>query len=157
MMCLRAGSWHSSPLRGPTNSWLRQKQILTPKHWADVRDSYGWIRRRVEETERENYLIWRPVFSTYPDPRELPETEPPIRSIHGPVRGPWHKYSRGLPGRPLVGRDALNPQETWGLRNRGGLAGMGSTLSEARGRRSGMRNCVGEDWGGTGNNWNVNK
>ena len=28
-------------------------------------------------------LIERPTVATDPDPRELPETEPPTRSIHG--------------------------------------------------------------------------
>ena len=50
----------------------------------------------------------RPAVSTYPDPRELPETEPPTRSIHGPVRGHWHKYSIGLHGLASEGDDGLN-------------------------------------------------
>ena len=41
------------------------------------------------------------------DPRELPETEPPTRSIQGSVRGPWYKYNRGLPGQTLAGEMIL--------------------------------------------------
>ena len=67
------------------------------------------IWERLEEAEEEVSPIGRPAVSTNPDPRELPETEPPTRSIHRPVLGPWHKYSRGLPGQALVGEDALNP------------------------------------------------
>lgn len=46
-----------------------------------------------------------------PDPRELSETEPSIRSKHRLVGGhhPQHIYSRGLAGLALVADDALNP------------------------------------------------
>jgi hypothetical protein len=70
MMCLH--------LRGPTSSWLKLTQILTPNHWTEVGDPYGWFRR-TEEAEVEGNPIGRPVVSSHPDPRELPETEPPIR------------------------------------------------------------------------------
>lgn len=41
------------PLRGPTSSWMRQKQILTSNHQTEVRDFLGWIRGRTRETEGE--------------------------------------------------------------------------------------------------------
>jgi hypothetical protein len=69
-------------------------------------------RRIIEEAEGESNLIGRPEVSTYPDPRELPETDPPPRRIYGPVPGPWHRYNKGLPGQALVGEDAYNPGET---------------------------------------------
>jgi hypothetical protein len=39
------------------------------------------IRERIEEAEGEGDLIGRSAVSTNPDPRELPEIEPPTRSI----------------------------------------------------------------------------
>jgi hypothetical protein len=47
--------------------------------------------------------IERPAVSIYPDPRELPETKSPSRSIPKPVCGHGHKYNRGLLGQALVG------------------------------------------------------
>lgn len=38
--------------------------------------------------------IGRPAVSTYPDPRELPETEPPTRNIYRAVLGHWHMCAR---------------------------------------------------------------
>jgi hypothetical protein len=74
----------------PASSWMRQKQMLTPRHWTEVGDPYGWIRGRIEEAERGSDPIGRPAVPTNPDPREFPETEPPTRSIHRLPRGPWH-------------------------------------------------------------------
>ena len=96
------------------------KQIPLPNHWTDARDPYGWIRERVEEGEGEGDPTGRRVVSPNPDHRELSETELLTRSIHKQVRGPQHKYSRGLPCQASVGEDALNPQETWGPRTWGG-------------------------------------
>ena len=133
---LQMGAWHGWPLRGPTNSWLGQKQKLTLDHCTEVGDPYSWIRIRIEEAEKEN----KPIVC-----RDLPETEPPTRSIQELVWGPWHICTRGLPGLASVGEDMLN-WETWGPRERGGQVGCGSTPSEATGRR---------DWGG--NDWRVNR
>jgi hypothetical protein len=47
--------------------------------------------------------IGRPAVSTKPDARELPETDPPTKNIHGLVQGSWHISSRGLPGLASVG------------------------------------------------------
>jgi hypothetical protein len=96
---------------GPTSSWLRQKQIFAPNHWTEVADSYCWVRERIEEAEGESYPTGRPTVSTNLDPRELPETEAPTRSIQWLVWIPWHKCSRGLLGQASVG-DVLNPWET---------------------------------------------
>lgn len=52
-------------------------------------------------------------------------TEPPTRSIHRLVPGPWHICSIGLAS---VGEDEPDPQETWGPREGGGLLGGRSTL-----------------------------
>ena len=38
-----------------------------------------------EEAERKSDPIERPAVSTNPDPRELPDTEPPTRTIQGTV------------------------------------------------------------------------
>jgi len=135
--------------------WDRSR-YLHPNHWTEVGDPYGWIRGRVEETERESDLIGRPAVSTNPDPRELWDTEPPTRSIEGLVWSPWHICSRGLLHLTSVGEDVLNPWETWGPRERGDLVGGQSILSEAREMRNGMRNCRNEDQRG-GHSWNVSK
>ena len=46
-------------------------------HWIEVRDSYGRIRGRIEETEEDGNSIGRPTVSTNLDPWELPGTKPP--------------------------------------------------------------------------------
>jgi len=48
-------------------------------------------------------------------------------------------------------------EETWGSREGGGLVGVGSTLSEAKGRRNGMRNCGRGDWGRATTGMQINK
>jgi hypothetical protein len=68
---------------------------------------YGWIGGRIEEAQRERNPIGRSAVSTNSDPRELPVTETPTKSMHRSVQGPWHKYSRDLPGQASVGEDAL--------------------------------------------------
>jgi hypothetical protein len=60
-------------------------------------------------------------------------------SIQELVLGWWHIYSRELPGLPSVGEDGVNPGESWGPRE--GRVLEGSILSEAGGRRNGVRNC----------------
>jgi hypothetical protein len=88
---------------------MRQKHILTPNHLTEVGGTCGWIRGRIEEAEGDINPKGRPAVSTNSDPRELPETEQPTRSIQGSVKGHWHKYSRSLPGQALVGEDVFNP------------------------------------------------
>jgi hypothetical protein len=44
------------------------------------------MRRRTEEAEVESDPIGRPAVSTYPDPRELPETESSTRGIYRSVQ-----------------------------------------------------------------------
>jgi hypothetical protein len=149
MMYLQMGAWHGCLLRGPTSRWQRQKQILTPNHWTEVRDPYGWTKRKIEEAEGESIPIGRPEVSTYPGPKELPETEP------GAQTDPKHKYSRGLPGQALVVEDVLNPGETWGPRELGGLVGV-STLCRQGGGGMGWGIMEGETKMGD-NDRNVNK
>jgi hypothetical protein len=132
MLCLQTGAWHGSPLRDPSSSWLRQTQILKSNHWTEVRNPYGWIRGRIKGAVGEGNPIGRPAASTDPDSREFSDTEPPTRL----VRGPWHIYSRGLPGLVSVGEDVLNPQETWGPREGGGLVG-GAPSQRQRGEGMG--------------------
>ena len=52
------------PTWGLTSSWLRQRQILTPNHWTEIRDSCGRIRERLKEAEEEGEPIGRPTLST---------------------------------------------------------------------------------------------
>jgi hypothetical protein len=61
-------------------------QIFTPNHWAEV--EYDWISERVEEGESD--AVGKPASPTNPDPREIPETELPTKSINGLVSGPWN-------------------------------------------------------------------
>ena len=64
-------------------------QILTGKHWTEVRDSYGRVRGRIEGAEGDCNPIGRTTVSTNPDPLELPETEPPTKEyIHRLVWAP---------------------------------------------------------------------
>jgi hypothetical protein len=153
-MCLQMGAWHGCPERGPTNNWLRPKQILTPNHWTEVGDTYGWIRGKTEEAERESGSdpIGRPAVSTNPDPRELPETEPPTRNVHRLARGPWHICSRSLPGLASVGEDTLNLRELWGPRE----GGRGDPLRGKGGGGMGWGTVGGRNWKG-GKDWDVNK
>jgi hypothetical protein len=46
--------------------------------------------------------------------REFQETEPPTRSIHGLVLGPWPIYSRGLSVLDSVGENMLDSPESVG-------------------------------------------
>jgi hypothetical protein len=85
---------------------------------------------------RETLYLGRPSVSTNPDPRKLLETKTPTRSIQGLGQGPWHIYNRGLPCLASVGEDMLNPQES-----KGPMLGRGSTFSEARKKKNGMRGC----------------
>ena len=63
----------------PKSNWKSQVQIFTPNQWTEAADPCGWIREKLEEAEEEGDPIGRPAVSTNPDPRELPETEPPTR------------------------------------------------------------------------------
>ena len=65
--------------RGQTNRRLKQTQILTPNHFTEVGDPYGWIKGRMEDTEKEDYPIGRPAVSTTPDPWDVSETKSPTR------------------------------------------------------------------------------
>jgi hypothetical protein len=60
----------------------------------------------------------------------------------GLVRGPWHIYSRGLSGLASVGEDELNPSETWGAKEGGGLGCVWHPL--------GGQGWVGMGWGTMG-------
>jgi hypothetical protein len=154
MMCLHMEACHVCLLRGSTSTWLKQKKMLG-NNWTKVRDHYGWLSWRTEEAKKESNPIGRPVVSTNPNPRQLLETEPPTRSKHGLVQGPWHICSRGLHELASVGEDELNPWETCGPREEGGL-GLGERLLRVKGWRNEMNNCEKGNWG-RGNDWNVNK
>ena len=103
MMCLQTGVWHDCPLRSPTD-WDRCRYTQ-----PEVGEPYSWIKGRTEEAERESKAIRRSAFSTNPDPREFPETEPPTRIMNRLLWGPWHVHSWGLPSLASVG-DVLNPE-----------------------------------------------
>jgi hypothetical protein len=84
----------------------------------------------------ERSAVW-----TNPDPRELPETEPPARRIHGLVRGPWHMYSRSVPCLASVGGKAPSLIETWS-------AWRGVTSAQRRTVREGRGKDCGRGWPG---------
>ena len=46
---------------------------LKPNHWIELEDLHDLIRGRTKEAERESSPRGRPVVSTNPDPKELPE------------------------------------------------------------------------------------
>jgi hypothetical protein len=47
---------------------MRQMQILTANQWAEVGDSYGRVRGRIEEAEGDGNPIGRATVSTNLDP-----------------------------------------------------------------------------------------
>jgi hypothetical protein len=54
-------------------------QIHTANHWAEVRDSYRRIRRRIEGAEGESDPTGRATVSTYLGPWDEPETKLSIK------------------------------------------------------------------------------
>ena len=63
----------------------------------------------------ESNPVGRLAVLTYPDPMELPDTEPPTRSKHRTTGcGPWHIYNRGLLGVASVGEVVLERVEVPG-------------------------------------------
>ena len=55
---------------------MKQMQILTAKHWIEVRDPYGRVGGRIEGAEGDGNPIGRPAISIKLDPWELLETKP---------------------------------------------------------------------------------
>jgi hypothetical protein len=54
-------------------------QILTVKHWLEIRDPYGRVRGSIEGTEGHDNHVGRPTVSSNLDLWQLPETEPPTK------------------------------------------------------------------------------
>ena len=52
-------------------------QILTAKHWADVKGPYGRVKARTEGAEEDGNSIGRTTVSD--NSWELPETKPPVK------------------------------------------------------------------------------
>jgi hypothetical protein len=66
-------------------------QIPTEKHWIEVEDSYGRVRRRIEDHEGDRNCAGRPTVSTKLEPWELLQTEPPTKEhIPSGARPPAH-------------------------------------------------------------------
>jgi hypothetical protein len=133
----------------------RQMQILIPNQWREAGEPSGWIRKRPEEAEEEGNLIGRPAVSTSLDPRDLSDTEPPIRQHTLADMRPQHIFSRGLPGLATVREEAPNLGETPeapGSRDVWWGGGRGvETSSWRQGRRNGMRNSERTDRKGNNN------
>jgi hypothetical protein len=101
-------------------------QIFTPNQWTEAADPCGWIRRKLEEDEKEGNPVGGQVVIINLDPRDLSDTGPP-NSQHIPAEmRPQHVYSRGLLGLGLLSDDAPDPQEPGGYRKFKGLLGWGS-------------------------------
>ena len=87
-------------------------QILTAKHWSEVRgsgDPYGRVRGRIEEAEGDANPIGRTTVSANLNPWELPKSEPPTKE---------HTWAGPRPQGTYVEedcliwpQDALNPVE----------------------------------------------
>jgi hypothetical protein len=54
-------------------------QILTAKHWMEVKDPYGRVREGIKGTEGDGNPTGRRTGSTNLDPWEFPETEKPTK------------------------------------------------------------------------------
>lgn len=67
-------------------------------------------------------------------------------------------WGSGLPGLAAVGEDTLNPPESWGPREGGGLMGVGGEHLPGGKREEKWDEEPSEQGpGGRGNDWNVNK
>ena len=112
-------------------------------HFHSFWGHFGWIRKRLEETEEEGNPIGRPAVSTNLDPWDLSDTEPPTRQHTLADMRSQHMYSRGLPALASVREDTPKPLDTWGPRESGGLLGyswQGGDILFYRRRRNVMRN-----------------
>jgi hypothetical protein len=69
-------------------------QVLTAKHWIEVRDPYGRAKGTIEGPEGDGNRTGRPTVSTNLDPWKLPETETPTKE-HIPVSGPGTYVAQG--------------------------------------------------------------
>jgi hypothetical protein len=54
-------------------------QILTVRHWPEVRDPNIQVKGRIGGTEEAGNPTGKPIVSTNLDPWELPEIEPPAK------------------------------------------------------------------------------
>lgn len=54
-------------------------QILTAKHWREIRDSDERVSVRIEVTEGDSNYIGRPTVTSNLDLWELPERKPPTK------------------------------------------------------------------------------
>jgi hypothetical protein len=109
------------------------KRVLFFKHTK--LQNYHTLGKLKWKLHSKNFrFIFLKKTSNNSDPMELPETEAPTRSIHRLVQGPWHMYSRGLPGLTSVGEEALKPRESWGPREGGSMVvdGGGQPLRDKR-------------------------
>jgi hypothetical protein len=87
-------------------------QIPTDKHWMEVRDPCGRVRRRIEGPQGDDNPTGILTVSTNLDPWELPETEPPTNGHPGAGPRPPGRCNRGLLCLTLLGEDASNSEET---------------------------------------------
>jgi len=124
MVCSQKEAYHDCLPKDPTSIWKRQMQIFTPKQWTEAAEPCGWVRKNLEEDEKDNSTE-RPATSINLDLRDLSDTKPPTRQ-HTPaeMRPQTHIQQRtaGL-GLDSVREDAPNPQETGGPRKWRGLVG----------------------------------
>jgi hypothetical protein len=145
------GLWGALP-----NSWQRQMQIPTDKHWTEVRDSFERVRGKIEGSQGDGNPTGRPTVSPYLDLWELPGTEPPTKwHTQAGLRPPAYMWQTTTTA--AVEEDASNSVETWCPRVGKYRAGrVRAALSEAKGR-GGMGEVLYDEGPGGGSFWDANK
>jgi len=90
---------------------------------------------------KESHPTGRPAVSTNPDPMELPETEPPTRSIQGWSEAPGTYRAEVCLVWPQCGKMCLTIKRPEDPGRERASKGGWSTLLEERRKRNWMRNC----------------
>jgi hypothetical protein len=68
-------------------------QIPTDYHWAEFGDPCGRVRGRIESLQEDAKPTGQATVPTNLDPRELPETDPPIKEQTLAVPSPPHTHT----------------------------------------------------------------
>jgi hypothetical protein len=144
--CAYKQAYHDYPSKGPTSNWKNQMQIFTSNQWTEDDDFCGWTREKLEEAEEEGDPMERPAVLTNLNPHNLSDMEPPTRQhtqadMSTPPHTHTHTYMRGPLVLDSVRASALNPWETWGLVEWGGVVVVGHPLGDVWWRQMGERRC----------------
>ena len=109
MLCLQTGAQHGCPLSGSTSICLKKMQTLTGIHSMEVRDLYGRLRGRVEESVGDINPIRIATVSW--NPQSSKRLSYQSKSTHDLAHEPWHICCRGLFCLASVEEDVSNPGE----------------------------------------------